>query len=61
MDNIYNEEQSSWLQCPICHKQTKTRICSSSVLLHFPLYCGRCRKEILVSVVENKLVIEKMQ
>ena len=47
-----------WLICPLCGRKTKNRILPETVLLHFPLYCSRCKKEVVISVVGNKLKIE---
>ena len=51
----------NWLICPLCGKKTKVRILPQTVLLHFPLYCSRCKKEAVISVVDNKLKIEKTE
>lgn len=61
MDEPVHKLRSKWIQCPICQKPTKTRIFSTSILLHFPLYCSRCKKEIVINVVDNKMIIETMQ
>lgn len=48
---------SSWLRCPICHSKTRTKVCEDTVLLNFPLYCHRCKKEFQVNVVKLKMVM----
>lgn len=50
-----------WLICPLCGRKTKIRILPQTVLLHFPLHCSRCKKEVVISVVDNKLKIEKTE
>lgn len=51
------EAQEYWLCCPICGKKTKTRIYGDTVLLKYPLYCTKCKREIIISVVKLKTVI----
>ena len=50
-------EQAYWLCCPICGKKTKTRIYEDTVLLKYPLYCTKCKKERIINVVKLKTVI----
>ena len=53
-----NEDNSAyWLCCPICGKKTKSRIYKDTVLLKYPLYCTKCRREIIINVVKLKTVI----
>ena len=39
--------------CPICHRETQTRILSGTTLGRFPLYCKNCRRETLVEYHEE--------
>ncbi|MDO4567100.1 MAG: cysteine-rich KTR domain-containing protein [Oscillospiraceae bacterium] len=50
---------SLWIQCPICQGKTRTRVYDDTVLLNFPLYCPKCKKEILINVVDLKMVISQ--
>lgn len=50
-----------WLICPLCKRKTKIRILPETVLLHFPLYCTHCKKEVVISVVNDNLMIEKTE
>lgn len=51
-----NQKESVWVHCPICGNKTRTKVCADTVLIHFPLYCPKCRKEIQVNVVQLKMV-----
>ena len=44
-----------WLICPLCGRKTKIRILPETVLLHFPLYYPRCKSEVLISIVNERL------
>lgn len=51
------QKRAYWLCCPICEKKTKTRIYEDTVLINYPVYCTKCRKEIIINVVKLKIVI----
>ncbi|RVU55026.1 cysteine-rich KTR domain-containing protein [Anaerosphaera multitolerans] len=44
-----------WLCCPICQKKTRVKVMKSTVLKNFPLYCPKCKKEVIVSMENFKL------
>ncbi len=52
---------ADWLLCPLCKRKTKVKILPETVLLHFPLYCHRCKKESIISVVEDRMLLEKAE
>lgn len=56
-----NEQQneSRWVRCPVCGKKTRTKIYKDTVLVNFPLYCPKCKKEICIDVALLKLVKSK--
>lgn len=53
------EQKSHWVCCPVCHMKTRTKVNSNTILLNFPLYCPKCKHEILIDVVNLKLVRSK--
>ena len=52
-----NEHNSKWIHCPVCSGKTRTKVYNDTVLLKFPLYCPKCKKEILINVVQLKMVL----
>lgn len=54
MDEI--KEDSFWIFCPVCGGKTRTKVCKETVLVKFLLYCPKCRTEILIDVVQLKIV-----
>ena len=54
MDEI--KEDSLWIDCPVCGGKTRTKVCKETVLVKFPLYCLKCKKEIKIDVVKLKIV-----
>lgn len=54
-----NRKESLWIYCPICGGKTRTKVYADTVLVKFPLYCPKCKKEVRVDVVQLKMVISK--
>ena len=36
-----------WLLCPVCRSKTRLKLREDTVLENFPLYCPKCKKEVL--------------
>lgn len=51
--------QEQWLLCPVCNHKTRIKLRQDTVIEKLPLYCPKCRKEILVNVEQLKIVIIK--
>lgn len=49
--------ESFWIRCPLCQGKTRTKVYSDTVLVKFPLFCPKCKKEFLVDVVQLKIVL----
>ena len=49
--------ESKWIGCPQCGSKTKDKVYEETVLVKFPLYCQKCKKEYLVNVVKLKMVL----
>ena len=47
-----NRKNSLWIHCPICGG--KTKVYDDTVLVKFPLYCPKCKKEIKIDVIQLK-------
>jgi len=39
-----------WLFCPICENKTRIKMRFDTVLQNFPLFCPKCKKEMLINV-----------
>ena len=46
-----------FLPCPICGTQSDTKVLPETVLVRYPLFCTKCRQEVLVDVVKMKMVL----
>ena len=51
------KENSRWIKCPLCGGKTRIKVNEDTVLLNFPLYCPKCKKETLINVVKLKMVV----
>lgn len=48
-----------WVRCPVCNGKTRIKVYQDTVLVRFPLYCPKCKKETLIDVVKLKMVLSK--
>ncbi len=46
-----------WIYCPICKAKTRIKVRQDSVLMKFPLFCPKCKREILVNITNMKTTI----
>lgn len=49
--------ESFWIRCPSCQGKTRTKVYSDTVLVKFPLFCPKCKKEFLIDVIQLKIVL----
>lgn len=49
----------TWLLCPICSSKTQTMVREETVLINFPLFCPKCKKETLVNVQKMNMSVIK--
>ncbi len=52
-------KESLWIRCPVCGGKTRNKVYQDTVLVNFPLYCPKCKKETLIDVVQLKMVPSK--
>lgn len=50
-------EKTEWLYCPICGNKTRNKVRPDTELKNYPLFCPKCRKEILINVKNRKLFV----
>ncbi|MEA5143432.1 MAG: cysteine-rich KTR domain-containing protein [Oscillibacter sp.] len=46
-------QETKWLACPICDGKTRIQVREDTMLLNFPLYCPKCKKETLINFQKN--------
>ena len=52
-------QETLWIHCPICAAKTRTKVFSHTVLVNFPLYCPKCKKEMLINVAQLKMTVSE--
>jgi len=50
---------TKWLLCPICNNKTRLQIRKDTVIKRFPLFCPKCKQEILTEVKNFEIYIVK--
>lgn len=53
------EKQSLWVHCPNCGNKTRTKVYEDTVMIRFPLYCPKCKREMSVDVVNLRMTKSK--
>jgi uncharacterized protein YbaR (Trm112 family) len=53
------DENRQWLLCPICKNKTRTMLREYTILQNFPLFCPKCKQEIVVNVKNNTVTVIK--
>ena len=48
-----------WIRCPICGNKTRDRFREDTVLIHYPLYCPKCKQETLINAKDLHITIIK--
>lgn len=46
-----------WVSCPICGNKTRNQIREDTILLNFPLYCPKCKRETLIKAKYLKVTV----
>ena len=49
--------KTEWIHCPICGNKTRIQVREDTVLIHFPLFCPKCKQTNLIDVKNQKVVI----
>ena len=52
-------QASHWIYCPVCRGKTRTKVYSSTLLINYPLFCPKCKKETCINVVNLQLTVSK--
>lgn len=57
MNNLknYGVDKEGWVRCPFCGGKTRTKVRIDSLLRNFPLYCPKCKQEVVVDIEDRKV------
>lgn len=42
--------RQEWILCPFCSGKTRVKVRPDTVLINFPLFCPKCRRETLINI-----------
>lgn len=57
---MVNENKNRhWLYCPVCHNKTRIMLREDTTLQNFPLFCPKCKQEVLINVQNYKIIVIK--
>lgn len=48
-----------WIRCHICGSKTRNKIRGDTVLKNDPLYCPKCKQEVLVEIKDLQMTVIK--
>ena len=52
-------DEAIFITCPVCGKKTHTKIREGTELINFPLFCPKCKKEILINAKQFNITVIK--
>ena len=52
-------DKSEWILCPVCRNKTRLHIRGDTKLKNFPLFCPKCKQEILINVKQMNMSVIK--
>ena len=50
-------QKEEWLLCPICGNKTRLKIREDTELKNFPLFCPKCKQEVLISIKQFNMSV----
>lgn len=50
---------AEWVHCPVCGNKTRLQIRKDTELKNFPLFCPKCKHEVLIEVKNLQVTVIK--
>ena len=50
-------DKTEWIKCPICKNKTRNKIRQDTLMKNYPLFCPKCKNEVLIEIVDMKVKI----
>ena len=57
MTNSSESQSTDWLLCPACNSKTRIKIRPDTEFKMFPLFCPKCRREMLINVEKQNVSV----
>lgn len=52
------EMKDEWVLCHVCKSKTRVKA-KDTVLLNFPLFCPKCKREVLIDIKDQIVLVIK--
>ena len=52
-------DTEKWILCPRCGGKTRDRIREDTILINYPLYCPKCKRETLINAQKLQITVIK--
>lgn len=52
-------DNAEWIYCPACKHKTRVKIRKDTTLTNFPLFCPKCKQEMIVNVKQLNISVIK--
>lgn len=46
-----------WVLCPVCNGKTRLKLLPDTVLENYPLFCPKCKNEVLINARSLQITI----
>ena len=46
-----------WIYCPNCGNKTRDRLREDAILMNYPLYCPKCKRETLINAKKLQIIV----
>lgn len=50
-----------WVLCPVCNGKTRLKLLPDTVLENYPLFCPKCKNEVLINARSLQITIAHPQ
>lgn len=50
-------DNTKWVVCPYCNCKTRVKLLPETVLKCFPLYCPKCKKEVVIEARNQEVEV----
>jgi len=51
--------EATFVCCPVCGGKTRLKLLPETQLKHYPLFCPKCKAEVIISAEHLHIEIEK--
>ena len=51
------QDNSRWVPCPVCGNKTRTKVFANTVLVNFPLFCPKCKRECVIDAKALQITV----